>query len=113
MTPMSSLSALREPGAFQAQLIGTWRVFLAGCIVQLVSGAICLNLGIFNDPFNSFWFGGAVASLPGFAVGYLWHRVASGDGTDTYKPILTLYTLCGTAMTVLAWPMAALQDIGR
>ena len=113
MTLLSSLSVLREPGAFQAQLIGTWRIFLVGCVVQLVSGAICLNFAIFRDPFNSFWFGGAVASWPAFVLGYWWHRAALRNESRTYKPIITLYALCAVAMTVLAWPMAAVQDIGR
>ena len=111
MALFSSLSALKEPGAFQEQLIGTWRIFATVCIVQLVGGAISLNLQLFRDPFNSFWFGGAVVSLPAFLLGFLWHLGAAKDTTRTYRPIVTLYAMCAVALSVLAWPMAALQDM--
>ena len=115
MNYISSLRAafikLQEPGEFLAQIAGAWRILAVTALVQVVTGVISLKLHLFSLPFNAFWFGGAVSSFPAFLLGLCWHNSASTDETRDCQAIVALYWLLAPIMTLIAWPMAAVQDM--
>jgi hypothetical protein len=110
---LATLSMLRDPVLLRAQLVGTWRIFLAICLVQLMAGAMCLGFRPYTDAFLSFWFGGAVASLPGFLLGLAWLRSARPEALVANRAVISLYAVCSVLMTVVAWPMAYFQNLVR
>ena len=107
---LASLNELKDPRLFQTQLRSTWRILLLIAAIQLAAGAAALYLGVFPDAFISFWFGGAVMSLPAFLVAFYWQYVSARPSLVTCKPILTLYALSSAALSLLAWPMATFQS---
>ena len=107
----ATLSKLQEPGEFLAQLLGAWRILVVTGVLQLISGVMSLQLHVFQNPFNSFWFGGALATLPSFLLGLWWHNSARSEGAKDCRAIITLYWLIAPLMTLIAWPLAAAQDM--
>jgi hypothetical protein len=106
----ASLNELKDARLFLAQVRSTWRILLLIAAIQLAAGSAALYLGVFTDPFISFWFGGAIMSLPAFLVGFYWQYVSARPSLITCKPILTLYALSSAAMSLVAWPMATFQS---
>ncbi len=65
----------------QWQLIKpVWRVLVAVGVFQIIGGVIGLSTATYGFPFIDFWYGGAVATFPGFVFGVLWH-MAKSEGT--------------------------------
>ena len=106
---LASLNELRDPRLFQTQLRSTWRILLLVAAIQIAAGGAALYLGVFPDAFISFWFGGAIMSLPAFLAGFYWQYASARPSLTACRPILTLYALSSAAMSLLAWPMAAFQ----
>ena len=107
---LASLNELKDARLFLTQVRLTWRILLFIAAIQLAAGAAALYLGVFPDAFISFWFGGAIMSLPAFLVGFYWQYISARPSLVTCKPILTLYALSSAAMSLLAWPMATFQS---
>ena len=107
---LASLNELKDARLFLTQVRLTWRILLFIAAIQLAAGAAALYFGVFPDAFISFWFGGAIMSLPGFLVGFYWQYISARPSLVTCKPILTLYALSSAAMSLLAWPMATFQS---
>ncbi len=52
-------------------------------------------------------------SLPAVLLGMLWQRADAARWDGTTPGIMYLYVLCGLAMSVIAYPMAAFQSAMR
>jgi len=107
---LESLNELKDARLFLTQVRLTWRILLFIAAIQLAAGAAALYFGVFPDAFISFWFGGAIMSLPGFLVGFYCQYISARPSLVTCKPILTLYALSSAMMSLLAWPMATFQS---
>jgi hypothetical protein len=107
---LASLNELKDARLFLEQVRLTWRILLLIAAIQLAAGSAALYLGVFPEAFISFWFGGAIMSLPAFLVGFYWQYVSARPSLITCKPILTLYALSSAAMSLVAWPMATFQS---
>lgn len=62
-----------------SDLKSVWRILVAVAGFQLVGGAIGLAIRLHHFGFMNFWFGGATATLPGFAVGLAWQLKSTKD----------------------------------
>jgi F0F1-type ATP synthase assembly protein I len=107
---LASLNELKDARLFLVQARSTWRILLLIAAIQLAAGSAALYLGVFADAFISFWFGGAIMSLPAFLVGFYWQYVSARTSLVTCKPILTLYALSSAVISLVAWPMATFQS---
>lgn len=104
---------LEDSSEMWRQLRATWRILVAAAGIQLIGTAISVSIQPFSYPFLNFWVGGALASLPGVLVGLAWQRSDEPRVRNSTEAIEALYKLGGTAMTVLAIPMALFQEMVR
>jgi hypothetical protein len=110
---IEELKRLRSSQDLLQEVTQTWRVFLLMSVIQLAAGAVMQRSDPFGFTFISFWFGGAVVSLPAVLLGILWQRADAARWAATTPGILYLYLLCGFLISVIAYPMAAVQSAMR
>ena len=75
-------------------------------VVQLAGAGLALWLKPFPDPFFSFWFGGALSTLPGFLLGLLFQaRMRPGSLSANKVMVLQIGGVSAflSAVAVVMW----------
>ena len=85
---------------FARELTSVWRVIAVLLAFQFVAGIAAMLLGRIGHPFVDYWFGGAVASTPGFLCGILWQRYGAREGLVSHSPILLFVGALSVLITI-------------
>ncbi|MFT5426814.1 MAG: hypothetical protein ACI9ZT_001760 [Gammaproteobacteria bacterium] len=72
-----------------------WRVGLACVVAQLIGGIIGILLGLYGSLFFNFWFGGAIATLPGMILGVAWQWNKDVTNFHLHKRMITFNLVLG------------------
>jgi hypothetical protein len=104
----AELEPLREPGAFPAQLLKTWRILVVVAILQVAFGLIGIYTRPFDEPFLCFWAGGVLASIPGVLLGIRWELADLERRSSSPRAIRVLYVLSAMGLSVMAIPILLL-----
>ena len=66
-------------------LAPVWRIIVAVVVFELAGGFIGFTYGYHHSGFMNLWAGGALAALPGFVLGAIWHLSGPVDRRDTIR----------------------------
>ncbi len=94
---------LRSPEVFWGEVVATWRVFALVALAQVVGAFISLHRAPIGSRFVDFWFGGAVATLPGVLLGLIWQFSSLERRNWYHRDILLFYLLIAIGLLVAAF----------
>ena len=104
---------------FGAELVALWRVVVAVVLAQIVGGAVSVCVGSFGFWFIDFWYGGAVATVFGYAIGLVWQTKVVRESWGKHRSMLLFMGLASLVLCVAAFVLpldkaaAATQEEGR
>jgi F0F1-type ATP synthase assembly protein I len=82
-----------------------WRVLLLAFVVQLCGGIAGVLMMKFGHPFIDFWYGGAMATFPGFILGALWSHFADAQSLKSNIFAIAFVGAICISLTIAAFLM--------
>lgn len=72
-----------------------WRIFVLVLIMQIAGGITGIIVGEYDNTIVDLWYGGVLATIPGFLLGLVWHKLSKdSDSKSDLLPILFISFLC-------------------
>lgn len=72
-----------------------WRIFLLVGIMQVAGGVAGIVVAKYGNTMVDLWYGGVLATVPGFLMGLIWHKLSKqADTQNDLLPIVFTGFLC-------------------
>ena len=84
-----------------------WQILLITFVIQLASGFALVFNPRYGHLFADFWFGAAISSFPGFAIGLLWQLYANKEvvKNNLFVVVFFVFFSIGTTLMPLVMPL--------